>query len=92
MGRTNTKNAHARTSITYLKGVDMSKLLDEIVSEFKASRPPKDAITIKMFLDKLKSDGIVEDDHFARDWLKEKVKHDGWKELSWKGKLWFWKP
>ena len=88
MGSPNTTHATARTAISYMKGIDMSKLLEELVAEYKASLPPKDAVTVKQLAKEL---GKSAD--FARDILNEKVKNHGWiKQRAGYNKVHYWKP
>ena len=88
MGSPNTTNATARTTLSYMKGIDMSKLLEELVAEYKASLPPKDAVTVKQLAKEL---GKSAD--FARDILNEKVKNHGWiKQRAGYNKVHYWKP
>ncbi len=87
MGRTDTTHAAASTSISYMKGIDMNKLLDEIKQEYESSRPPKEAITVRQLADSSEDMSMS----YARNFLADKVKNEGWKSTTFKRIVYFWK-
>lgn len=87
MGGTNTTYAVARTSVTIVEGIDMSKLLDEIRAEIEAAKPPNDAITAKQVAE----DNDIGNKH-AVDILTRKVEEEGWVKTKYKGTNYYWKP
>ena len=87
MARTNTKNAHAQTSVTVMKGVDMSKLLEEIAQEVRSNTPPKDAITAGQLAEE-----TGENTWWCRKLLNHKVAKEGWQSTLYKKEKYYWKP
>lgn len=88
MGSTHTQNATARTTISYMKGIDMNKLMEELVKEYEASRPPKEAVTVRTFAEQLKNVSMTN----ARIFLDKKVKDDGWLTKKFQGVKHYWEP
>jgi hypothetical protein len=64
----------------------MNKLLDELAAEFNASRPPKDAVTVRIFAEN--QDISMTN---ARIFLDKKVKYDGWTKSKYLGINHYWK-
>ncbi len=84
MGSPNTTNATASTTLFIAKGIDMSKLLDELMEEI-SPEIPEDAVTVKMLQDK----GATR--YEAREILREKHENHGWNKVWYKGAYWYWK-
>ena len=87
MGLPDFANATARTTLTLAEGIDMSKLLEELAAEFKASRPPEDAITVAQFVEKLENISVT----YARAYLDKKVDKEGWESTIFRGIKYYWK-
>ncbi len=88
MGCTDTTNAAASTSITIATGVDMSKLLEELVREFESNRPPKEAVTVAQFVQELDAVSVT----YARAYLDKKLSKEGWESTIFRGIKYYWKP
>ena len=88
MGSSYTENATARTTLSYMKGIDMNKLMEELVQEFNSSRPPEDAVTVREFMENLKDISMTN----ARLFLDRKVKNEGWTRAKYLGINYYWKP
>jgi len=87
MGRTDTTNAAASTSITIATGVDMSKLLEELVKEYDDSKPGKGAVTVLEL-----AESLISSKTYARAILERKVKYEGWISTKFRGQKHYWKP
>lgn len=87
MGSEHTTNATARTTITLMEGIDMNKLLDELVKEYEDSRPPEDAVSVGQLAEKLDTSKT-----YARAILERKEKNEGWISALFRGGKYYWKP
>ena len=87
MGLPDFTNATARSSVTIAEGIDMNKLLEELAADFEARRPPKDAITVRMF-----SDRVNVGRSQARFELARLEKEEGWVTTKFGGTRYYWKP
>ena len=65
----------------------MNKLLEELAADFEARRPPKDAITVRAFAERVGCGRST-----ARTELERLVNEDGWTARIFGGTRYFWKP
>ncbi len=84
MGSSHFADATASTSITLAEGIDMSKLIDELMREI-VPEIPEDAATVN----KLIAKGATR--YHARKILQDKHENHGWEKV-WRGReYWYWK-